>query len=151
EPAGVPDHADQAGLLLHAIDLLRVRPAVGDRGLDLDVLARAHRGGGLPRGPLGRGAQDDGVPVRAGEGRVPVGPGVAGTVLARDLLGLLQPAADDGRDGHAVDVRQPVQVPDAEGAGPGKSDPHVWLPSCRYESVGRSTMCPTAVLDPGTW
>ena len=48
-------------------------------------------------------------------------------------------------------LEQAEEVARKYGAGPGKSDPHVWLPSCRYESVGRSTMCPTAVLDPGTW
>ena len=65
--------ADQASLLLHAMDLLGVRPAVGERNLDLDVLPRAHRGDGLLRMELGGGTQDDGVDVVAGEDLVQVG------------------------------------------------------------------------------
>jgi hypothetical protein len=124
EPAGVPDHADQAGLLLDLVDLLGVRPAVRDRDLDLDMLARAHRGDGLLRVQLGRGAQDDRVDIVAGEGRTQVGRGVVGAVLLRGLLGLLLPAADHRRDGHAVDDGQGVEVLDAERAGSGDCDPH---------------------------
>src|SRR4029077_7749969 len=81
-------------------------------------------GDGLPRVQLGRGSEDDGVDVAAGEYLVQVRRGVAGAVLARDLLGPLQPAADHGRDGDAVDDREAVQVLGAEGAGPGECDPH---------------------------
>ena len=101
---------------------------------------------------LGRGAQDDGVDVVAGEHLVQVGRGVAGAVLPRDLLGLLQPAADHGRDGDAVDGGEAVEVLDAERAGPGECDPHgLVLFLARTGPEGRSTRCPTAVLDPGTW
>ena len=68
--------------------------------------------------------EDDGVDVVAGEYLVQVGRGMFHAVLPRDLLGLLQPAADHGRDGDAVDEGQPVEVLDAEGAGPGDCDPH---------------------------
>ena len=106
-------------------DLLRVRPAVRERDLDLDVLARAHRGDGLRGVQLGRGAQDDRVHVVAGEDLVRGRSWRAPTPYLRATsLGLLQPAADDGRDGDAVDQREGVQVLDAEGAGPGECDPH---------------------------
>ena len=132
-------------------NLLRVRPAVGQRDLDLDVLARAHRGDGLGGVERGRGAQDDGVDVVAGEDLVQVGRGVDGAVLLRDLLGLLEPPADHGRDGDTLDEGEAVEVPDAERAGPGDGDPHRQLSSWPDWPEGRTTRCPTAVLDPGTW
>jgi hypothetical protein len=120
----VPDHAGQTRLLLHAQDFLRVRPAVRQRDLDLNVLAGPHRGDGLPRVHLGGGAQDDGVHVVAAQRVVEVGGGVAGAVLLRDFLGLLQPAADDRGHGDAVDERESVQVLDAKRAGSGDCDAH---------------------------
>ena len=73
EPASVPDHAGPPGLPLHAVDFLRVRPAVRHRNLHLHVLARSHRGDGLARVQLRRRAQDDGVHVVAGQDLVQAG------------------------------------------------------------------------------
>jgi hypothetical protein len=152
EAAGVTDHAGQAGLLLHALHLLRVGPAVGDRDLHLDVLARPHRRDRLGGVQLGRRAQDDRVHVVPREHHVKVRAGVPDAVLARDLLGLLQAAADHGGDGDTVDVRQAVEVLDAERAGAGEGNPHVQsLLGYAGVSTERSTRCPTAVLEPGTW
>ena len=74
---------------------------------------------------LGRRAQDDGVDVVAGQDLVQVDRSVVRTVLLRDLLGLLQPAADHGRDGNAVDGSESFEVLDPERAGPGECDSHV--------------------------
>ena len=47
EPPRMAGHGDQTGLLLHGIDLLRIGQRVGDRNLDLDVLAGPHDLDGL--------------------------------------------------------------------------------------------------------
>jgi hypothetical protein len=73
---------------------------------------------------LGRGGQDDRVHVVAGQDLVQVGGGVRDAVGAGELLGLLLTAADQGGDGHAVDLRQPVEVLGPERAGSGERDPH---------------------------
>jgi hypothetical protein len=155
EPAGMPDHADLAGFLLYPLDLLRVRPAVGDRDLDLHVLARAHRGDGLTGVQLRRRAQDNGVHVVTREHLIEIGRRDGNAIFARDSLGLLDAPADHGGDGHAVDVRQAVEVLDAERPCAGERDPHrgCLLSSVRHTGVSAdcNTMCPTAVLDPGTW
>ena len=70
-----------------------------------------------------------------------------GAVLRGHFLGLLEAAADDGGDRDPVDLGEGVEVLDAEGSCPGEGDAHAYP----FVSVGRSTRCPTAVFDPGTW
>ena len=92
EPAGVADHADESGLLLDAVDLFCVRPAVGQRDLHLHVLAGSHRRDRLSGVHLGGRAQDHRVDVVAREYLVEVGGGVCDAVPAGDVLRLLHAA-----------------------------------------------------------
>jgi hypothetical protein len=102
-------------------------------------------GDGLLRVHLRRRAQDDRVHVRARQRLVEVVRDMLRAVLLRDFLRLGQLAADDGRDLHAVDVLQPVEVLDAEGAGAGECDAD-GLAHCLFSR----TRWPTAVFDAGT-
>ena len=73
EPPGVPDHADQIVSRGDFRDLLRVGPRVGQRDLDLHVLASAQRRDRLRRVHLRRRAEDDRVDVIACEHLVEFG------------------------------------------------------------------------------
>ncbi len=151
EPSRVADHGDEAGLPGHPLDLERVRPGVGQRDLHLHVLPGAQRGDRLLCVQLRGGAEDDGVDVVAGERVVEIGRRVRGAVLRSHLLRLLEPTADDRRDGDAVDRGEGVEVLDAEGSGSGEGDAHDVLSVAGGQVTGSRTRCPTAVLLAGTW
>ena len=65
EAAGVAGHRDQPGLLLLREHRFGVGEAVGERDLDLDVLARFEALDRLVGVELGRGRQDDRVDIAA--------------------------------------------------------------------------------------
>jgi hypothetical protein len=151
EAPGVPDHADQSALALRGGGTLCVGPAVGQRDLDLHVLARAQHGNGLFGVQRGRGAQDDRVDVVMVQDLGQVGCRELHAVLGGDLPGLVQAAADDGGGGDAgvVDGGERVEVFAAERAGPGQGNPQ--RRARRGCHAARRTRWPTAVLEAGTW
>src|SRR3546814_5769037 len=63
EAAGVADHAGEAGFLGLGLNRKRVSPAIGQRDLDLHMLACVHAGDGLLGMHLRRGTQDHGIDV----------------------------------------------------------------------------------------
>jgi hypothetical protein len=67
EPACVPDHADEPGPLLCLVDTLRIGPGVGERDLDLHVLAGLEALQGLLRVNLRRCAENRGADARLRE------------------------------------------------------------------------------------
>ena len=120
ESPRVTDHADAAGVMLHACDLARVRPVVGERDLDLHVLAGPHALDGLRGVQLRRCRQDHGVdagPVeRLGELR--------GDVRDAEFRGnfarLLERAADQRDDLDAADDLDRLQVLLAKAPAPAR-------------------------------
>ena len=122
EAARVADHRNLAGLFLESRDLLGVREAVGQRNLDLDVLARLEAGDRLCGVHLRGRAQDDGVDLRQREAVGEIAGDVADAVLGRDLLRLREFPAHDGDHFNTVDQLDRVEVLGAERAGAGKRD-----------------------------
>ncbi|MNT35827.1 hypothetical protein D3C72_1718720 [compost metagenome] len=97
--------------------LLRLRKAVCQRNLHLHVLARLHALDGLGRVHLRGRTQDDGIHLGQGQAVGQLGAHMPDAVLGCHLAGLVQIAADQGDDFHAVDVADTVQVLDTEGSG----------------------------------
>ncbi len=64
ESARMPAHADEARLLLNAIELLSVGPTVGNRNLDFDMLTSAHALDRLRRVHLSRRTEYGGLNTR---------------------------------------------------------------------------------------
>ena len=147
EAARVADHRDQARLLLRPRDGLGVGEAVGERDLDLHVLARLRHAIACARVQLRGRGEDHRVDVRAREALGEVGRHVADAELARDLLRRLERAADERDDLDAVDLRERFEVLDAEGAGAGEA---IFMMRSRQRGFSRM-MWPTAVFDAGTW
>ena len=146
EAPGVADHRDLSRCALQPRHLLGAGKAVGERDLDLHVLARGKARGRLRRVHLRRRAQDRRVDVRQGEALREVGGDVRHAVLRRDLARLAELAADERNDLDAVDQANRVEVLDAERAGAGQNN------ADRAGHHGfSSTRWPTAVFDAGTW
>ena len=122
EAAGVAAHRHQAGLALQVDHCLRIPPAVGQRDLDLHMLAGLQALKRLRRMHLGRRAQDHGVHVLERQAGGEVGGDVADAVLLRHFLGLGQLAADQRHHLDTVDVLDAIEVLDAECAGAGQCD-----------------------------
>ena len=104
EATRVADHADQAGLLLQLIDGLGILPAVGERNLDLHVLAGLHALDRLLRVHLRRRAQDHRVHVRLRQRLAQLRRRVRDAVLLRDFLRRRELPADERHDFDAVDL-----------------------------------------------
>ena len=124
EAAHVVDHRDDPGLLLDAYEGLGVDQAVGHRDLDQHVLAGAHGGGRLGCVDRCGCRKDRGLDSRHGEGFLEVEGPVGDAALRRHGACRVGHAAAQGRDLDAVDTRQGVQVPVAEGAFAGHADLH---------------------------
>ena len=101
EAPRVADHADEAGALLQLGNGQRVGPVVGERYLDLHVLARLHAGSGLGGVQLGRAGENGGFHARETQGFGQVRRGVRHTVLLRDGTGRVDGAPDER---HHLDV-----------------------------------------------
>jgi hypothetical protein len=122
EAPRVAAHGDQPGLLLQREHGFGVGQAVGQRDLDLHVLAGLQAGDGLLGVHLGRRAQDHGVDFLHGQAVGQVGADVADAVLGGGLARLVQFAADQRDHLDAVDQLDRVEMLDAEGAGAGQRD-----------------------------
>jgi hypothetical protein len=144
EAPRVATHRHLARHLLRLGDAIGVAQRVGQRNLDLHVLARLQAGdrlGGVHR--RGR-AEDHGVHLGQGQARGEVGGGVTDSVLVRHLARLVELAAHQGDHLDAVDALDRVEMLDAEGARPGQGDLD------RHHTSSRIRW-PTAVLLAGTW
>ena len=124
EPAGVAGHASQASLLLLGEHGLGIGPAVDQRNLDLDMLARRHAGNRLRGMHLGGRAQDDGIDIVARQRLFQLGARMARTVFGGDLGCLFGAARDDRDDLDPVDQHQAVEVLFAECAGACEGNSH---------------------------
>jgi hypothetical protein len=103
EAARVAAHGDQPGLLLQGDHGFGIGQAVGQRDLDLHVLAGLQAGDGLLGVHLGRRAQDHGVDFLQRQAVGQVGGDVADAVFGGGLARLFQFAADQRDHLDAVD------------------------------------------------
>ena len=87
-------HRDQSSLLLCLDHRLRIAPGIGQRNLDLHVLAGLEACDGLRRVHLGRRTQDHRIDFAKREAVGEFGRDVRDAIFRRYLLGRLQPAAD---------------------------------------------------------
>src|SRR5690606_30183106 len=110
EAARVARHRNQPGLALHLVYALGVGEIVGDRDLDLDVLAGAHHLLRLLRMDLRRRRDDRGIDTGLRERLVEIRGPVRNTVLLRDRFGGLGAASREADDLDAVDVLQSVEM-----------------------------------------
>ncbi len=140
-----PTIATLPRFLRAAHDRFRVLQTVGERNLDLDVLARLEAGDRLRGVQLRRRAQDHRVDLRQREAVGKVVGDVADPVFRRNLPRLAELAAHDRDDVDAVDQPDGVEVLGAEGAGAGQRD----LDRSRHRAFSRIRW-PTAVFDAGT-
>ncbi len=137
EPAGVADHAGQAGFLLLSQHCLGIAQAVGERDLDLDMLARVHALDRLVGVHLRGRAQDHRVDIVPREAVGEIGRRMADAIFVGDRLGRFEAAADEGDDLDAVDQLEAVEMFFTECAGTGEGDFHVqilltgWAPAIR--------------------
>ena len=122
EAAGVADHGDEPGFLLLRDHRFGVLQAVGERNLDLHMLAGLEALKRLRGVHLRRRRQDDRVEPRQSERLGEIGRGMADAIFRRRLLGLVELAADDRDDLDPVDQLDRVEVSQAEGAGAGERD-----------------------------
>ena len=104
EAARVAAHRHAPRRLLRLDDGLRVLPRIGERDLDLHVLAGLQAGDGLRSVHLRRRAQDHRVDFGQREAVGQVGADVADAVPGGDLAGLLELAAHQRHHLDAVDV-----------------------------------------------
>ena len=122
EAAGVADHGDEPGLLLRRDHRFRVLQAVGERNLDLHMLAGLEALKRLRGVHLRRRGQDDRVEPRKLQGVGEIGRDMADAIFRRRLLGLVELAPDERDRLDPVDLLDRVEVFQAEGAGAGKRD-----------------------------
>ena len=128
EAPRVTDHAYPTGLALHACHVLGVSPAVGERDLDLDVLAGAHALDCLRRVQLRGGGEDHGVDARPVEYLCELRGGVWNAKPGRGLPGLLGRASDQGDDFDAADRTDRLEMFLTECAGAREDDFHYRAP-----------------------
>ena len=122
EPAGVGAHGDEAGALLHRDHRFGIPEIVGERDLDLHVLAgleALQRLGGVH---LGRRREDERVEVLKLEGLGEVGRHVPDAVFPCGFLRLVELAPDERNDLDPVDQLDAVEMLEAESAGAGQRD-----------------------------
>ena len=122
EAAGVTDHRDEPGSLLHGEDRLGVLQTVGERNLHLDVLARFQALDRLRGVHLGRRRENDGVEAGQFQAVGEVGRHVSDAVFGRGLSRLVELAADERNHLDPVDQLDAVEMLEAEGAGAGQRD-----------------------------
>ena len=122
EAPGVADHRDEAGLRLHRDHRLGVGETVGERDLDLHVLAGLETREGLRRVHLGRRGQDHRVEAGLVERLGEIGGGVGNAVFGGGLSRLVGFAPDQGDALDAVNQLDRVEMFEAEGAGAGEGD-----------------------------
>ena len=125
EAAGVAAHGDQPGLLLHGQDRLGVGQAVGDRDLDLHVLAGAHALHRLLRMHLRRRGEDHRLQARLVETFRQVRRPMRYAEFLRHFTRGIRTATRQGDDLDAVDIGDRLQMFDAESALSCQSDLHV--------------------------
>src|ERR1700733_82154 len=124
EPAGVAHHAGKAGALLDLSHRFGIGPVVGQRDLDLHVLAGLHaldRLGCVHR--AGR-AQDRGAHPWLRQGLPELGRDLADDVLLRDRPGLVDLPPHQRYHLDTADQPQRIQVFLAEGTDAGQYDFH---------------------------
>ena len=122
EAAGVADHGDEPALLLRRDHRLGVLQAVGERNLDLHMLAGLEALKRLRGVHLRWRGQDDRVEPRKLQGVGEIGRDMADAIFRRRLLGLVELAPDERDRLDPVDLLDRVEVLQAEGAGAGKRD-----------------------------
>ena len=122
EAAGVADHGDEPGFLLLGIDGLRVFQAIGERDLDLHVLAGLEALKRLRRVHLGRRREDHRIESGNLEAFGEIGRNMADAVLRRRLLGLVEIAADERDRLDPIDQFDRIEMLEAECAGAGERD-----------------------------
>ena len=122
EAPGVADHRDKPGLALRLEHRLGVGETVGERDLDLHMLAGLQALDRLLGVHLRRRRQDDGVEAGLLQSLGEFGRRVRDAVFLRRLLGLVEFAADHGDALDAVDQLDRVEMLEAEGAGAGERD-----------------------------
>ena len=144
EAAGMAAHRDPARFFLQRHHGLRILQAVGQRNLDLHMLAGPQARHRLCRMHLRRRAQDDSVHFLQGQALGQFGRDVTDGEFRRNVPGFLQLAANQRNHFDAIDFLDAFQVLDAEGAGAGKGDSNG---HCVFSRI----RWPTAVLDAGTW
>ena len=122
EAPGVADHGDEPASLLLRDHRFRVLQTVGERNLDLHMLASLEALKRLRRVHLRRRGQDDRIELRQFEGVGEIGRDMADPIFRRRLLGLVELAADERDRLDPVDQLDRVEVSQAKGAGAGKRD-----------------------------
>ena len=149
EAARVPDHRDEPRLALAPCDRLGGGKVVGERYLDLDMLAGVEAGDRLARMELRRRRENH---------RVEVGPRECFREFGRDVgipnlratscvASRLRPDQRNHLD--VIDLRQRFDVLDAECAGAGETNLHRSGPRMGQRGFSKM-MWPTAVFDAGT-
>jgi hypothetical protein len=114
EAARVADHANESCFLLCLGDSLRVRQTVGERDLDLHVLACAQASDALRGMHLRRRAENHRIDVFARERLVEIRGDVLDAEFGGDAAGLLELATDERNDLDAIDLLQRLEVFDPE-------------------------------------
>ena len=122
EAARVADHGDEPGFLLLRDHRFGVLQAVGERNLDLHMLAGLEALQSLRGVHLRRRRQDHRVEPRNLQAVGEIGRNVADAIFRRRLLGLVELAPDERDDLDTVDLLDRVEVFQAEGASAGKRD-----------------------------
>ena len=113
--------------LLLRNDRFRVLQAVGERNLDLHMLAGLEALKRLRGVHLRRRRQNHRIEPRQLEGVGEIGRDVANAIFRRRLSGLVELAPDERDRLDPVDQLDRVEVPQAEGAGAGERDFDVCL------------------------
>ena len=150
EAAGVAAHRNEPGPLLHRDDGFRVLQIVGERNLDLHMLAGFQTLQRLRGVHLGRRRQNHRVEAGKLEAVGEIGGDVSDAVFGRGLLRLVELASDERNHLDPVDQFDAVEMLEAEGAGPRQRG----LDGFRHESPPQRVFSrirwPTAVFDAGT-
>ena len=122
EAAGMADHGDEPGRLLRRDHRFGVLQTVGERDLDLHMLAGLEALQRLRGVHLRRRRQDDRIEPRQFEGLGEIGRDMGDAVFRRRVPGLVQLTADERDRLDPVDQFDCVEMSKAEGAGAGKRD-----------------------------
>ena len=147
EASRVAAHCDDAGLLLHAHQSLGIGEIVGNRNLDHHMLAGAHAHLTLGGMHLRRRGEDRRLDAGLLQAFGQVGRPMRDAEFFRDLLGGLGPPAGERDHFNAWNIAHRFEMLDAESALPGQTDLHRCFPNLCFSRM----ICPSAVLETGTW
>ena len=139
EAACVPGHGNDAGLLLHAHQALRVGERIRHRNLDHDVLAGTHALLALRRMHLRGGGQDYRVESGLGQAVGKIRGPMRDLPLLRHRSRRLDVRSGQGDDFDSGNLRHGFQVFDAERAVAGETDFH-GHGGASAEQISRRTM-----------